>query len=543
MRRPFAYLLILMLSAFSVRAQKITTHIDTTRNKIGAQFNLTLKATTDTASVVQFPFQKTVGNLEVIRNYRIDTVKNGGTYDLIRKYGLTQFDSGTYVIPPLKILVNGKAFFSDSLKVEVSGIKVDTLNQKMYEIKPIAPVQAPMGNWWKYALGLVLIGGIGFALYYLLKYRQKQRLEEEIYKTPIEKATSLLSKLEKKELWQKGEVKSYYSELTDIARIYIEEEIDLPAMESTTSEVIAGLRLVAQKKQMKLSGETLENLEKVLKQADLVKFAKSLPLDFEIQEDKKRIEKTIVQIHKSIPEEATVQQDGDSVLNELLKEKMLKKRKKRRVVLAAAAVLMLLFISTSVLVAIKGRDFLRETLLGYPTKELAEGDWITSAYGSPQIQIESPKILTRIDAKQFMPKEAMAMIQEMNMFTYGKPFDTFSMILATTNYKQGVEIKLEDAINGAVKTLEARGARNILTTKEDFTTADGIAGLKGSGTYDTVDPSGKKNIKVQYEIYVFNQKGGVQMMIIGFENGDKYGLEIAERITKSITFVKDEPLP
>jgi hypothetical protein len=32
----------------------------------------------------------------------------------------------------------------------------------------------------------------------------------------------------------KGEVKAYYSELTDIARNYIEEAIDIPAMESTT---------------------------------------------------------------------------------------------------------------------------------------------------------------------------------------------------------------------------------------------------------------------------------------------------------------------
>jgi hypothetical protein len=40
----------------------------------------------------------------------------------------------------------------------------------------------------------------------------------------------------------KGEVKEYYSELTDIARNYIEEAIEIPAMESTTSELIVALR-------------------------------------------------------------------------------------------------------------------------------------------------------------------------------------------------------------------------------------------------------------------------------------------------------------
>jgi hypothetical protein len=35
----------------------------------------------------------------------------------------------------------------------------------------------------------------------------KEKIEEEVYKTPIEKATSLLNTLEQKELWQK-EVKA-----------------------------------------------------------------------------------------------------------------------------------------------------------------------------------------------------------------------------------------------------------------------------------------------------------------------------------------------
>ena len=58
--------------------------------------------------------------------------------------------------------------------------------------------------------------------------------------------------LESKELIQRGEVKSYYSELTNIARNYIEEEIEIPAMESTTSELILALRKVANQKKLKL---------------------------------------------------------------------------------------------------------------------------------------------------------------------------------------------------------------------------------------------------------------------------------------------------
>jgi hypothetical protein len=167
-----------------------------------------------------------------------------------------------------------------------------------------------------------------------LKNRKKPQKEEEIvYTSPIEKATSLLQSLEKKELWQKGEVKIYYSELTDIVRNYIEEEIQIPAMESTTSELVLSLKNVAKQKKLKLSQETLSNLEKVLKQADLVKFAKVKPLDFEIEEDKKRVTNSIVTIHKSIP---TVVEETDELAqwNEQQKEAQrlenIKKEKKRK---------------------------------------------------------------------------------------------------------------------------------------------------------------------------------------------------------------------
>ena len=67
------------------------------------------------------------------------------------------------------------------------------------------------------------------------------------------------------------EFKEYYTILIDIFREYLESQVKIPAMESTTSELIVALRAVSIKKKMTVSAETLENLERVLKQADLVK--------------------------------------------------------------------------------------------------------------------------------------------------------------------------------------------------------------------------------------------------------------------------------
>ena len=60
--------IFLLLFTNVLFAQKVTTSIDTTKNKIGAQFNLTLKTEVDTATQVTFPTAKNFGALEVIRS-------------------------------------------------------------------------------------------------------------------------------------------------------------------------------------------------------------------------------------------------------------------------------------------------------------------------------------------------------------------------------------------------------------------------------------------------------------------------------------------
>jgi hypothetical protein len=62
-------------------------------------------------------------------------------------------------------------------------------------------------------------------------------VDEKFLLPPHVWALKELDKLNQKKLWQSGEVKSYYSELTDIARTYIELRYKIPAMEKTTDEL------------------------------------------------------------------------------------------------------------------------------------------------------------------------------------------------------------------------------------------------------------------------------------------------------------------
>ena len=530
------YLLFIALSTSLFAQQKqVLTSIDTTKNKIGAEFKLTLKTTVKTTSKVAFPNLKNIGPLEVIESYPIDTVKKNDQIELIKKYGLTQFDSGRYTIPAVKILIDKKPFFSDSIKVEVANVAVDTLKQKMYDIKGIIKAQDSWDNWWLYLLiALVIVGAVA---YWYFKIRKKTVVSEVVvYKTPIEKATSLLNTLEQKELWQKGDVKAYYSELTDIARNYIEEAIAIPAMESTTAELVAGLKAASQKKKMKLSQETIENLERVLKQADLVKFAKSKPLDFEIAEDRNKIQKAILTLDNAIP--VIVESEEENVLNEAQKQKQLqlqlekeRRAKIRTYVGVGVGIVVGLFLF---FVVTKGFMYTVHSIIGHQTKELLEGEWVKSQYGNPGVIIETPEVLTRVDLKKALPKEGLALIKDMQSFGYGSFLGDFYLMVSTYSFKQENALDLSKALEGSIKMMELQGAQNMLVKQEDFETPEGLKGIKGYGTFSKVDDKSNSSTKLYYEILLFSQNGGLQQIMILHEEGDEYAIKIAERILNSV---------
>lgn len=533
------YIFILLFSTtLFAQPKKVTTSIDTVKNKIGSEFKLSLKTNVDTLSKVKFPESKFFGALEVLESYKVDTVKKGDRYELIKRYGLTQFDSGKYTIPRIPIIINGKTVYSDSLSIVINDVKVDTLKQKMYDIKDIATVKSPIGNWWIYLLVTIALIALGFLIFYLLKNRKpKAKAEVIVYKTPIEKATTLLQQLESKELWQKGAVKDYYSELTDIVRNYIEEEIKIPAMESTTSELIEGLRKAAKQKKLKLSNDTVENLEKVLQQADLVKFAKVKPLDYEIEEDKKRISNTIVTIHKSIPEVLETE-DELALWNEQQKEKArlekLKREKRKKIAIIVGSAAFLILGTLSFFIATKGFDYVKDNLIGHPTKELLEGEWVYSQYGNPGVKIETPKVLMRQDASKILPKDAMALIKEMQIFTYGSMVDDFYVGVSTSTFKEETKIDLEQAAEGSIKIFETQGASNILVKTEEFDTQKGITGRKAYGTLSMVDKVSGKSTKMYYEILIFAQSNGIQQITILQREDDQYAKKIGERMLNSV---------
>ena len=520
-----------------VFSQTIQSTIDSTQIKIGSQFNLTIKANVTSKDKVVFPEAQFFGPVEVLESYAVDSIKNNDKLELIKKYGLTQFDSGRYVIPALQVIINNKAVQTDSFAITVNPVIVDTLKQQMYDIKSIITVEQPANYFWLYVLlGIVGILIIGFIVYYLIKKKQikKNEADEILFASPIEKALSQLQNLEGKELWQKGETKAYYSELTDITRYYLEEAVEIPAMESTSNELFDTLKTTIKKKKIKLSQDILDKFKKVMATADLVKFAKSKPLDFEIENDKKMIDSFLISIDKAIPR---TDEEKENLFTEELKRKRNRSQKLKRIGIPITLVLFLLLIGGVFIGISKGTDYIRNNWIGHSAKSLLNEDWITSEYGDPAIVIATPKVLKRVSDERIQ-NNLPAHVKANAKFMYGSLLDNFSIILNTTAFKDTTKVDLNQVVEYDLKNMELLGAKNITVKEEDYEDPKGLTGKKAYGSFSVENPLEKENQLMNYELYVFSQSGGAQELFLIYRNEDEYAKQIMERVIASVELRK-----
>jgi hypothetical protein len=175
-----------------------------------------------------------------------------------------------------------------------------------------------------------------------------------------------------------------------------------------------------------------------------------------------------------------------------------------------------------------------DNVFGNSSKELLEGEWVRSEYGSPLVRINTPKVLIRTDLKKILPQNGLALIKDMQSFTYGNFNDDFYVLLSTLKYKQDTQIDLSKSLDAALQLLESQGASNMIVKQEEFETAEGIKGIKGYGTFSKIDEENKSSTKYYYEALLFSQEGGLQQIIIVHEEGDQYDNEISDKILSSV---------
>jgi hypothetical protein len=515
---------------------QVKSSIDSTKIKIGAQVTYKIEVESDTTDFVVFPEGQSFTPLEMIESYKIDTTKNKAKYNLIKRYGLTQFDSGNYTIPRQKIIIGDKAFFTDSLQVEVNNVKFDSTKQGLYDIKPYIQVEKRSSNWWQTLLiVLAILSLVAFLLYWFI-WRKKPLTEaEEIaLLPPYERAKLALKKLDDSDYLQQAELKGYYSELTFIIRKYLDEKVYDKALESTTDELVLRLKLLKDGNQIELSQEDIRNIETILKRADLVKFAKSAP-DVELAKiDRHTIDIEIDHVKEALPEPT----EEEKLLDQQYKE-MQERKKKRRKIIATLVISVFLILATFTGFVIKyGFGYVKDTIVGNDSKELLEGNWVNSAYGIPPIYISTPEVLERIDSKQI---ESMSQ-SKTTIFNYGTILSDINIAVSTSkfNLPDSSQVDVARAVEGAMQQFEKNGVKNLFTKQDQFITPNAIEGIKVYGTADFPQPLTTEYRKGEYAILLFATKDVLQTIMLAWNADDVYANQIMERIMNSIELKKEE---
>ncbi|MBT8238555.1 MAG: BatD family protein [Croceitalea sp.] len=504
--------------------------LDTLAIKIGEQIKYKISVETDSLNIVYFPEDQTFSPLEMVEALKIDTTKNKDRITLERIYALTQFDSGAYTIPPQRIAINEQPFFTDSFHINVANVAVDTTKQQMFDIKPMIKVEKSYAQTlWLILLIVGVLLAAGFLFYWLKLRKPPLTPEEEVaLLPPFDRAIMQLKELEKSKYLIQDEYKKYYSELTDIVRSYLEEDVHVSALESTTDQLIDKLEMLKDAGELKLEENTIVQFKKVLQTADLVKFAKSKPPTSVAEEDRKVIESIVVKTKEALPEPT----EEDLMLNEAYLHEMAQQKKRKRVYVAAASILGIMLLAGAVSTAYYGFESVKDTVLRHPSKQLLDGEWIQSSYGYPPIEIETPKVLLRLDTP--LTDEAKAIIAAKQSFGYQNEEGIFSIETSSTTFTSMDEPDFVKPIEDLLKSFEKKGVKNIITKQEEFVTLTGVQGLKTYGTGKFKVPDSDKMIRGKYSILSFGGKGFQQQIVLTWADDDRYAEQIVQRILASV---------
>lgn len=280
-RYLFAFVLILANSFCNAEnnQSKVTAILDTNQIRIGEQTSLIFLAEGKTGTSISFPvLPDTFNGIEVVNKGPIDTLKTSSpdSFRYSMTSQLTSFDSGFHVLPPFPFILNGKdTVYTEAALFEVRTIPVDTTKA----FKDIRPVIDPPFDWREtipYLIGFVVLAIAILVALRILRNRKRHGNEPSTKEAPSLPAHIIalqeLEELERSKLWQQGAYKQYHIRLTEIVRNYIDRRFRIASMEFTTDETMNALRNI------RISEETLRPLEQLLRAADMVKFAKAVPV-------------------------------------------------------------------------------------------------------------------------------------------------------------------------------------------------------------------------------------------------------------------------
>ena len=251
----------------------ISLTLETERPESGVPIVFRLTVTDAADQILELPRPgEVLGPFEVLDDRRLADAAASNLNPLPPRLTLRTFDAGRLELPPITVRLGATTMTFPARSIEVESVAgLDAGPENFRDIADAVTVRAPFD--WR-LVSMVVAGSIAI-LAILAFFWWRARLPRPLPPPePADRwALSALDRLASRQLPLAGEIEPFFTELTDIARGFIERRFHIAAPERTTQEFITEARTHPE-----LTTEQAQRLARLLRTADLVKFAGDRPM-------------------------------------------------------------------------------------------------------------------------------------------------------------------------------------------------------------------------------------------------------------------------
>lgn len=304
-----SFFIVILLNCYCFSAVPVRAWVNIDRKEITIGDLITYKVKIEyplNLKLIQPDFVNLLSSFEIRKQSVKGPQKKGGFFTSEKqtieyKFVIQSFGLGKQKIPEYKIIfvdpknpqIPNKELTINEMEINIKGVKkLPTDKDDIRDLKSPLDFFVYTGYFFTFLLLLFGIFDFLFFKYFYLPFLNLHKQQEitQPSKPPYEIAYEELEKLFQSNLLKDGKIKEYYIQLSEIIRIYLNRRFNIPVIERTTEELYNDLRNlninvpsgVSIPKNWK---KIVSIIKDFLDNCDMVKFAKYIPLEKQIEND------------------------------------------------------------------------------------------------------------------------------------------------------------------------------------------------------------------------------------------------------------------
>jgi hypothetical protein len=283
----------------------VSARVSPDPSRIGDVLTYEVTAVYPAGLTINLPIGVELAGVEIVGVEESPAVPTGDGFRKVFTFALQRFEIGDASVPPFELTAVTPDGEVSTIQVPASKFVVDSLTinepspERRGEERPLSPdFPNEAIEWIVYGL---LVGVLLAALIWWLFRRFFARGPAPVIVPaipPDQVAIEALNSLEERRvpMLERGESATYYLDLTDITKAYIEGRFEIAAMDRTTDE----LREVLVKGDANLGPLSATDVLAFLDRSDLIKFARVSPSSDEAREDLESVRELVAKAETAL---------------------------------------------------------------------------------------------------------------------------------------------------------------------------------------------------------------------------------------------------